>query len=343
MTEQQILSPDRQNPTTESVLEWDKWDNYVYENYALKIKDVLTLKPDQQLKVLCMDRNVWDGALCSENRGKPMGPENFFKNNWAIYVHEENLQGKCLLFQFELNNKTNIDNPLDINSILQEKICQPNFEFHIEYKKHYWYPLTKGYLPSKDPQGIFVLSDDPNTTSVPNQKKHWTSFPVTTNVGYRGYFVPWEKIKELPKIMWSFDDEILNEFENKNDCTDKRKFQIDTNSPDIISLFSRHKCEIDKSTDLKLYTPEFKCVKYLEKGEDVVFDLPLVYTFTSEKNTVKFFLQDVQFLMKKYNVKPLSFEIDIVEITPNSLGNKNKYSAKITNKKIYHNLVCQTM
>ncbi len=174
-------------------LDYLDWEKLVYEKYSLTIDDIVKLKPNQLIKVLSMDRNVWDLALNDKNKGKTCKPVDFFKDNWAIYLHESDLHGKFLLFPGECSEDISL---IDINEILSSPIPVPKFEFHIEYLEHYYYPLKNEYLPAVDPQGFFEF------TWPKNQKQHWTNFPRTTRVGYRGYFVLWSKLNDLPNITW---------------------------------------------------------------------------------------------------------------------------------------------
>lgn len=168
-------------------LDYRQWDQFSYEKYALTIKDILSLKPGQQIKVLTMDRNVWD-CLTDCTKGESYQPTDLLRDNWAIYIHEENLRGK-LVFWFDCG--------MDMEQIDVDQIDRPDFEFHIEYKKDSWYPLKDGYLPGYDPQGF---SEFPWENK---QKQHWTSFPETTCVGWRGHFVLWSKLEEMPNIIYN--------------------------------------------------------------------------------------------------------------------------------------------
>lgn len=165
---------------SEVELDYQEWDQLSYA-YALTIKDIINLKPGQQIKVVMMDRNVWD-CLTDCIKGKSYKPNELLSDNWAIYIHEEGLRGK-LVFWFNCKNDEE-----------QINVDQPNFEFHIEYTKGSWYPLKEEYLPGADPQGFSKFPWDDN------QKQHWTSFPETTCVGWRGHFVLWSKLDQMPNI-----------------------------------------------------------------------------------------------------------------------------------------------
>ena len=105
------------------------------------------------------------------------------------------MRGKCLLFSYEYKDNVyfNQDGSVDVNSIQMDRIAQPDFEFDIEYKCHSWYPLKDGYLPARDPQGLGKFPW--------NRPQHWTAFPPTTRAGWRGHFVLWSRLKEMPNII----------------------------------------------------------------------------------------------------------------------------------------------
>ena len=78
------------------------------------------------------------------------------------------------------------------NKLLDEFI---KFEFHIEYKKGYWYPLKDGNLPHEDPQGIFDLSSI--------VRKKWTEYDENTKVGWRGPMLKWKFVEEYDKKVYN--------------------------------------------------------------------------------------------------------------------------------------------
>ena len=167
----------------ESPLDYQQWDQLSYNKHALTIKDIINLKKGQQIKVLTMDRNVWD-CLTDCTKGQSYPPEELLADSWAIYIHEENLRGK-LVFWFECeNDQIEFTNELD----------QSDFEFHVEYEKGNWYPLKQGYLPANDPQGYSFF---PWT-----EKKYWTEFDQMTPVGWRGHMILWSKLEEMPDIYY---------------------------------------------------------------------------------------------------------------------------------------------
>ena len=184
-----------------TTLDCRQWDQLSYDKYALTIKDILTLKKGQQIKVLTMDRNVWD-CLTDCATGESYKPTDLLRDNWAIYIHDEDLRGKLISWEWCETNQEQID-PDQFKYDL--KSPDFDFEFDIEYKKGFWYPLENGYLPQFDSQGLFQFSwpHDLNREGPDNQKQHWTTFPETTCVGWRGHCILWSKLEEMPDIVYN--------------------------------------------------------------------------------------------------------------------------------------------
>lgn len=260
-------------------LDYHQWNEMSYE-HALTIKDILSLKPGDVFKVLCMDRNVWDGALNDEIRGKSCTPMEFFKDNWAIYIHEENLKGKALIFAFECEG--NIDD-VDIDKMSINDLCQPNFEFHLEYKPYCWYPLKEGYLPEIDPQGLcnFPWTD--------GQKYHWTSFPDSTRVGWRGQFILWSKLKDMPNIIYPYSKNMIKAFDNECDITTDRSFKIQTDVPIINTIcteFDFNKRESHKWAAYGFMWHVREKVEDNKMGFPITFEIDVIETTEKSKKQI---------------------------------------------------------
>ena len=161
---------------TNTALAWREWADHAEETSALTIGDVKKMKWGEELKVLILDRNVWDIAL-SERNNKPdvkVRPDIFFRYNSGTYIHDQDLRGKLRIAA--------IPNSYD-------------FEFHLFLpSEQIWYPLQDGYIPSEDSQGAFSFDS--------NVVRHWSSFPDTTQVGYRGAMIPWTKLSNMPSIFY---------------------------------------------------------------------------------------------------------------------------------------------
>lgn len=141
----------------------------------LTIADIQKLKPGDCLEVLPLDRNVVDTVSGSGIRPNKLYPASaFFKSNKAIYEHGSGMQG-CLTLLSE-----------------SEKIVLDPFEFHVEIdKKDNWFPLEKGSLPAKDPQGFLKLM---------GKKMSWTAMSPKTHVGYRGPMLKFSSLKTLSPL-----------------------------------------------------------------------------------------------------------------------------------------------
>ena len=154
-------------------LELNEWIDH-YKDKWLTIKDVKDLPLNKKIKLLLLDRNIYDDKDHIKE-AKLYTPSFFFKKNVAWYwkTDNNNLKGKI---KYKWQKET--DEPY-------------NFEFHVEYKEDNWYPLTNGVLPAKDEQQICTLL---------NNEKHITEFTEDTHVGYRGPIMFWKEIKKLDKI-----------------------------------------------------------------------------------------------------------------------------------------------
>jgi hypothetical protein len=163
------------DPTKLKGLELTKWIQYYQEKW-LTIKQVKEFPLNKKIKLLLLDRNIYDDKDAFKE-GKLYKPTSFFKKNYAWYwkTDNNNLKGK-------------------IKYPWQDKSEQPyDFDFHIEYKMNEWYPLTDGILPAKDKQKIFTLL---------NKKMSFTEFPENTPLGMRGPIIIWNEIKDLEKVYY---------------------------------------------------------------------------------------------------------------------------------------------
>lgn len=131
------------------------------------------LKLNKRTKVIMLDRNFADIAFDANQRGKAYIPTQFFRKNVAYLTPRSDGQN---ILACKLETSWGVSESI---------------EFHIEYQKGFWYPLENGYLPKKDTQGIFKLF---------SAKKHWTDFPTSTHIGWRGPVITWEDLKKLPKL-----------------------------------------------------------------------------------------------------------------------------------------------
>lgn len=145
-----------------------------YKDKWITIKQVKDLPLNKKIKLLLLDRNIYDNKNHIKE-AKLYSPTFFFKKNYAWYwkTNNNNLTGKI---KYEWQKET--DDPYD-------------FEFHIEYKNNNWYPLTNGILPANDEQQIYnLLGID----------KHLNDFSLDTHLGYRGPIIIWKEKKNFMKV-----------------------------------------------------------------------------------------------------------------------------------------------
>jgi len=169
---QKYISPEQIEILNQEGSEIDKWIQKT-RKYWLTIKDIEKLKVNKKIKLLVLDRNVYD---CKDKfkRGKLYKPENFFKDNSAV---------------FSKNTVVSLE-----GNIKYEWSEEPfSFEFEIEYKKNSWYPLKNGILPATDEQGFSELL---------GEDKSWIDFPKNTHIGWRGPMILWENLKKIEKVYY---------------------------------------------------------------------------------------------------------------------------------------------
>ena len=162
---------EKPKPKIDGGLEVSEWEEHTRDK-CLTIKDVECLRPGQKLKVVTLDRNVYDIAFHCNEPGKLHDAKHFYRENVATYTHKSDLKGK----------------------IKMDDVGKMDFEFDIEWAKDEWYPLTDGKLPEKDPQNF---SDFPN-----NMLLDWKDYPKDTRIGYRGAMILLDKMDEMPKVYY---------------------------------------------------------------------------------------------------------------------------------------------
>ena len=156
-------------------LEQDKWLKKI-ANKCLTIKDIKEMNDGDEIKVLVMDRNLYD-RTCSVNKpNKLYTAEYFFRHNTATYKHYTDLKGELTFHWTDKDYKSS------------------DFEFDIEYEKNNWYPLENGKLPKNDPQGLFEFPF--------GKEMDWTEFPESTKIGWRGEMMLWDKVILESDIYW---------------------------------------------------------------------------------------------------------------------------------------------
>ncbi|RPH75604.1 hypothetical protein EHM76_01265 [bacterium] len=157
-------------------LEYEEWLDSAGDK-CLTIADVEKMQPGERIRVLVMDRNLGDTCLSVNEPAIVYTAQKFFAHNTAYFTRKQELQGKL---EWVWNDQNTVDD------------ADEEFEFHIEYAKGNWYPLTNGKLPEEDPQGFFHF---PNGTP-----RDWRQFPKTTCLGWRGPMMQWELVAEQADV-----------------------------------------------------------------------------------------------------------------------------------------------
>ena len=148
----------------QSGLDLEQWEN-ISSEYHLTIYNIQGLKPGDKIDVLILDRNVMD-IVCDINEADVLYPPNeFFRQNRHTYTHGEGLQG---ILHLHYGNT-------------EEDTILVDFEFDLLTEEGVWLPL-------KDEK----LGDN-----------HWSSFPATTKVGWRGPMVKWDDVDKIGSIYYT--------------------------------------------------------------------------------------------------------------------------------------------
>ena len=139
----------------------------------LTLKDVKRMKVGDKIDVVIWDRNFEEGWIWNEAiKNKPYTPKYFFRRN----RHQLTYLGDM---------KWNIKYPFG------ETICH-NIELDVsELGTNWkWSPIFKEYITLKNDfvNGRIKKLDKPI-------KKHWSEFPDSTRVGWRGPIMLWEKLE----------------------------------------------------------------------------------------------------------------------------------------------------
>lgn len=156
-------------------LELDEWIEHIKSD-SFTIRDVLNMRPGEEIKVVHLDRNLMDTVMHDREGNTLYTATNFFSCSTATYKHSQDMKG-TLTFHMR-------DSDLEIE-----------FEFQVEYDDDCWYPLFDGSLPPRCTQLGYRLHPG-------NDPKPYTYFPDTTRIGWRGPMVKWEKISDQPDVWW---------------------------------------------------------------------------------------------------------------------------------------------
>ena len=158
---------------------WHQWINST-KDYHLTIKDIQEMKSGESLKVIILDRNTGDLFDKYNNSNTLYYPIDFFKHQMGEFIKNKDMTGK-LIFYNGINHDSN-------NNL----IIDP-FEFHIEYKLNYWYPLQNNIISITNPEFKHINE---------NYSKNINEFPLDTRVGWRGPMIKVDLLRKLPLIFY---------------------------------------------------------------------------------------------------------------------------------------------
>lgn len=141
-------------------------------NSHITIEFIKNMNEGEEIDMLCIDRNFYDDLPMTSSDA-----ETFFRKKTLLRV-TKGLRGiNATCHWLKPGNGGGRD------------ITDWHTTFHIEYRPNRWYPLTEDHrLPQSDPQG---LANFGNRSGL-----HWSRFPETTRLGWRGPMIPYEKVLE---------------------------------------------------------------------------------------------------------------------------------------------------
>jgi hypothetical protein len=128
---------------------------YVDETYAyhLTLADVLALQHGESVDLTLFHRNVWDSALDTFPENVPLRAADVFARDVATYVHDHGVVGTLTHRQTGAS------------------LSPQRFRWHVEYEPGCWYPFDDDGTLRGDGDGA---------------PRHYSTFPCTTRVGWRG-------------------------------------------------------------------------------------------------------------------------------------------------------------
>ena len=140
----------------------------------ITIADIVDLPINKKVKILMLDRNIYDNKDRFK-KAKLYAPKTFFSKDYMYFT------------------KTNEDMLSGSKKYLWSDTAFENEEFDIEYKPGYWFPLKDGFLPAKDDQKFVKLL---------GKKRHWKEFSTATHIGLRGPMMFWDDAKNLNPVFF---------------------------------------------------------------------------------------------------------------------------------------------
>lgn len=177
------------------VVKYEDWcDTDIVRNEEFTLGNFLEMKVDDVRNFLFLDRNVFDIACENRQDGTEYPPQVFFDQN----VHRLKKTG---IFEWEIYWSWDL---------AQECINRDIHLYHPEDK--FWFPLdSEGYFNPVDE--LELLDLDPVRTEFWTQNRvHYTEFPPDTRIGWRGPLIPWEKVINLPPVLYTEPDYSHDQF-----------------------------------------------------------------------------------------------------------------------------------
>jgi hypothetical protein len=144
-----------------------RFDDQVTDN-CMTIEDITSVDVGESIDVLLLHRNAYDVPCTIHPFDIPMNPTEFFSSR-ATFKRTEGMKG----------------------TLTEEEIPTYPTELEIEYTPGWWYPLTDGYIPA--------VNEDTEQPLL-GRRMHWTEFPESTRVGFRGPMIMWSDAMILPHV-----------------------------------------------------------------------------------------------------------------------------------------------
>lgn len=153
-----------------------EWGQKSSKPYHLTLQDIINIPKGTSKTIFFLDRNMFD-LSCDEQYNPvntPIKPSQFFRHGYYILFNktDDGIKGNWTWLGAWVDQKT------------QPEIHR---EFDINYEHKRWYPLTDGKLLNT---GDF-------------HSRHYTSFPLSTKLGWRGEMMFQENMDKCPDIIYN--------------------------------------------------------------------------------------------------------------------------------------------
>jgi hypothetical protein len=160
------------------------------KQYHLTIKDIKEMNIGDTFDVIIWDGNydeywIWTNAIDK----KLYDPEIFYEQNKHTITYLGNMK-----WNIHFNFGEIIEHPVHLDTRELKDTYAKWAAIEDDGSIH----ITSEYLP----QGVDMIPDGWKAKHI-----HWTEFPETTRVGWRGYVMKWNDIKDMPQVYY---DKILD-------------------------------------------------------------------------------------------------------------------------------------